>query len=70
MGRILTNKEVAVIERRVDEINTRAEFLDPSNPSESRTLDQDHAELLELLQILECSYKRARIKESGLRLVS
>lgn len=69
MGAILSKKEIQGIERHIDEINARGEWLDPTNPFEARMIDNDQARLREYLVALEASMQKARRQERGLRLV-
>lgn len=67
---ILTKSELRKIETEVDEINSKVELLDPSNPLESEQLYFYDLQLSRHLEVLEASYKKSRIKEIGLKVVS
>lgn len=67
--KILTNIQLRQIEQEVDLILARADILNPENPEEAETLYNDDIKLDEYISVLEGSYKNARIKESGLRVI-
>ncbi len=69
MAQALNQIQLKKIEQEIDEIVARAESLDPSNPHESEILYFDDLKLNEHIVVLEGSYRKARINESGLRLV-
>jgi hypothetical protein len=69
VGKLLTRRELSSVERRLEEIDRLLEFLDPSNAIESKRIDLLKYELSYYIEVLEVSHKKARIKESGLRLV-
>jgi len=69
MGQGLTKQQLKQIEAEIDEINARAEILDPANPNDSEILFFDDLKLNEHIAVLESSHRKARINESGLRLV-
>jgi len=66
---ILTTIQLKNIENAVDEIIARADILNPDNADDAETLFYDDIKLDEYISILESSYKNARIKESGLRVI-
>lgn len=67
--KILTNIQLRQIEQEVDQIIARADVLNPDNPDDAETLYYDDIKLDEYISVLEGSYKSARIKESGLRVI-
>jgi len=67
---ILTNAQLEEIEREVDEIIARADVLDPQNPRDAEVLYFDDLKLIQHISVLEQSFKKTRIKESGLRVIS
>lgn len=70
LKKILSKYELKVIESKIDEISKRAEILDSTNSFEARILDADDAALDYYLSVLERSYRKARIEESGFKLVT
>jgi hypothetical protein len=69
MAEALSQIQLKEIEQEIDEIVARAEVLDPSNPHDSEILYFDDLKLDEHIAVLESSYRKARINESGLRVV-
>lgn len=67
---VLSNFELNKFEAEIERINACVELLDPSNSSHSESLLYYDLILEKYLTILKKSYKQARIKESGLRVLS
>ena len=63
-AKILTNGELWQLERRIDEINAIVDATD-----EQDILENLERELEYIIQKIERSYIKAKIKESGLRLI-
>lgn len=65
--RVLTNADLDDIETEIDQINSEMDWRCPDR--EWRWFEWADARLHYLLEVLEGSYKLARIRESGLRVV-
>lgn len=68
--KLLTNSELMLIEREIDEIAAEMEWLDPNILGEETRIDRHKIRLAELIEIIEKSLVKARIHELGLRIVS
>lgn len=65
--KVLTKGELHKIEKRVEELENIIELCDPGRDDD--ILANSESELDEIVNVLEKSYKAARIKEVGLRLI-
>lgn len=68
-GKILTEQELGDLEKQIDEIVARSEDLNPSISTDAEILYFDDLRLDEIITIIEHSRRKARIQESGLRLI-
>ncbi|KYG65584.1 hypothetical protein AZI86_00445 [Bdellovibrio bacteriovorus] len=66
---ILTNFELHQIERKIEEIFAVLDDLDPEVLEHADKLARHHEILDHYESLLKLSYKKARITESGLKLV-
>ena len=69
-AQILTKQELRFIERKIDEINLRADNLEPSSPWDAEALASDDLLLEQYISVLEKSFRRARIQECGFQVIS
>lgn len=67
---VLSNFELNKFEAEIEEINACVDLLDPNNSNHSELLFYYDLILEKYLTALKKSYKLARIKESGLRVLS
>jgi hypothetical protein len=65
--KILTKGDLHKISKRIDELDLIIDLCDPDHDDD--VLANADAELGELVAILESSYSKARIKESGFYIV-
>lgn len=66
---ILTNIELHQIEQEIDKISTAFDVLDPEVFEDSQKIDRYEEILAHYESLLKGSHKKARISESGLKLV-
>ena len=69
MLKILSMFELSEIENRIEAINFQLDFLDPTNPHDAKTIESFYFELDSRISTLEIYYKKARIREIGLRII-
>ena len=70
VGNILSLLEVRDIEQEIDSINERVEQINSSDQEPDSELEALNLRAQELVAILGQSYRRVRIQQSGLRLIS
>jgi hypothetical protein len=69
MSRILTYRELRILEAEIDWIAYESKVLNPDIESDNQTLIQLDDRLQEIIVTLERSRRLARMKELGLQLI-
>ena len=70
MGSILKQRELQQVEDEIDALISSIDSANPTQSSDAWKLEVTESRLLRLIELLESSYRKTRVLESNLRLVS